>query len=393
MGKQKILILGGGFGGIKTALELADNDRFDVTLLSDRADFRYYPALYRTATGGSRAQSQIPLADIFEDKKITILKDAAIKLDRANRLVHGKNSNKYQYDVLVIALGVVTNYFGIKGLEDYAFGIKSIEEARELKSHIHEQLFEDGRPDLNYIVIGGGPTGVELAGALPDYIKKTMVSHGIKHRAVRVDLVEAAPRLLPRMPKDVSKAVARHLRKLGIKLYLNKKVEGQTKESLMVEGKPIQSETVVWTAGVTNHPFLKDNGFGLNEAGKAEVNQYLEAEPNIYVIGDNADTPYSGLAQTALWDGLYVAKRLKRAANNQQPKPYKPRKPVYVVPAGPKWAAVLWGKVRLYGRVGWWLRRAADLVGYHHLEPWWEAGRQWMEENITEEECPQCAKE
>lgn len=393
MGKQKILILGGGFGGIKTALELADNDKFDVTLLSDRADFRYYPALYRTATGGSRAQSQIPLADIFEDKNITILKDAAIKLDRANRLVHGKNSNQYQYDVLVIALGVVTNYFGIKGLEEFAFGIKSIEEARELKSHIHEQLFEDGRPDLNYIVIGGGPTGVELAGALPDYIKKTMGSHGIKHRAVRVDLVEAAPRLLPRMPKDVSKAVARHLRRLGIKLYLGKKVEGQTKESLMVDGKPIQSETVVWTAGVTNHPFLKDNGFGINEAGKAEVDQYLEAEPNIYVIGDNADTPYSGLAQTALWDGLYVAKQLKRAANNQQPKPYTPRKPVYVVPAGPKWAAVLWGKVRIYGRTGWWLRRAADLVGYHHLEPWWEAGQQWMEENITEEECPQCAKE
>ncbi|OGL29481.1 hypothetical protein A3D14_02440 [Candidatus Saccharibacteria bacterium RIFCSPHIGHO2_02_FULL_47_12] len=388
--KRKILILGGGFGGIKAALELADDERFDVTLLSDKPDFRYYPALYRTATGGSKAQSRIPLADIFEGKDITVENDEATKLDREEHLVHGKSGKTYHYDTLVVALGVVTNYFGIEGLGEYSFGIKSIEEAAELKSHIHEQLLEEGRPDLNYIVIGGGPTGVELAGALPLYIKKAMKNHGIKHRAVRVDLVEAAPRLLPRMPKDVSRSVAKRLRKLGIKLYLGKKVEGQTRDSLMVEGKPIESETVVWTAGVTNHPFLRANDFVLTDSGKATVNQYLETEPSIYVIGDNADTPHSGLAQTALWDGLYVAKHLIQLADNHQPKPYEPRKPVYVVPAGPKWAAVLWGKVRIYGWVGWWLRRAADLLGYHHLEPWWKASQQWMEENVTEEECPHC---
>jgi NADH dehydrogenase len=390
--KRKILILGGGFGGIKTALELADDDRFDIKLVSDRTDFRYYPALYRTATGGSQAQSRIPLSDIFEGKNISINQDEAIKLDREKQLVHGKSGKTYGYDSLVISLGVVTNYFGIKGLKDYSFGIKSIEEAEELKSHIHEQLFEEGRPDLNYIVIGGGPTGVELAGALPAYIKKAMDNHGIKHRAVRVALVEATPRLLPRMPKDVSRSVAKRLRKLKVKLYLGKKVEGQTSDSLMVEGKPIESETVVWTAGVTNHPFLKANDFKLNPAGKATVNQYLQAEPDIYVAGDNADTPYSGLAQTALWDGLYLAKHLKQMSNNENPDPYTPRKPIYVVPAGPKWAAVLWGKVRIYGRVGWWLRRTADLIGYHDLEPWWDAGQHWMEENVSEEECPHCKK-
>lgn len=388
--KRKILILGGGFGGIKTALELCDDDRFDITLVSDQSDFRYYPALYRTATGGSKAQSRIPLADIFEGKNITIEKDEVTKLDRQKQLIHGKTGKTYGYDSLVIALGVVTNYFGIKGLKQYSFGIKSVEEAAELKSHIHKQLLEDGRPDLNYIVIGGGPTGVELSGALPSYIKRAMKNHGLNHRSVRVDLVEAESRVLPRMPKDVSRAVAKRLRKLGVKLYLGKKVEGQTSDSLMVNGKPIETETVAWTAGVTNHPFLRTNSFNLTPNGKAVVNQFLEAEPNIFVIGDNANTPYSGLAQTALWDGKYVAKHIKQQLDNTHPDPYVPRKPIYVVPAGPKWAAVVWGRVRIYGRVGWWLRRAADLIGYHDLEPWWKASQQWLEENVKEEECSQC---
>jgi len=389
--KRKILIIGGGFGGIKAALELADDNRFSVTLISDRPDFRYYPALYRTATGGTRSQSRIPLAEIFKDKPVDVVLDKASRINRSNKTLRGKLKT-YDYDELVVALGVVTNYFGINGLKEFSFGIKSIEEAAELKNHIHKQLQTDGKPDLNYIVIGGGPTGVELAGALPSYIKRVMKNHGIKHRAVHVDLVEAAPRLVPRMPKDMSRSIARRLRKLGVKTMLDEKVEGATASSLMVGNRPLASQTIVWTAGVTNHPFLADNGFDINPAGKATVNQYLEAEHNIFVIGDNADTPYSGLAQTALWDGLFVANHLKKLVGGKKLRPYIPRKPIYVFPAGPNWAAVLWGKVRIYGRVGWLLRRLADLVGYHHLQPWCKASRQWVSENVTEEECIRCAQ-
>src|SRR3989344_8376230 len=142
MAKQKVLILGGGFGGIKTALELSDDDRFDVTLLSDQTDFRYYPALYRTATGGSRAQSRIPLREIFEGKDIRIIQDQALELNREEKKVKCKSGKLYEYDDLVVALGVVTNYFGIKGLEEYSYGIKSIDDAGELKRHIHTQLLE-----------------------------------------------------------------------------------------------------------------------------------------------------------------------------------------------------------------------------------------------------------
>src|SRR6185436_6290912 len=105
---------------------------------------------------------------------------------------------------------------------------------------------------------------------------------------------------------------AKHLRKIGIKLYLDTTVVAETAETLTLDDKKLDSETVVWTAGVTNHPFFNKNDFQINSHGKVRVDQYLQAEPNIYVIGDNADTPYSGLAQTALTDGKYVAESLVR---------------------------------------------------------------------------------
>src|SRR5690606_16892814 len=111
-------------------------------------------------------------------------------------------------------------YFGIKGLEEYSFGVKSVEQAEELKRHIHQQMIKEGRQDLSYVVVGGGPTGVELAGSLPSYIRSVAKNHGLPRRKVHVDLIEAAPRLLPRMPKDISRAVRKHLRRTGVKIYL-----------------------------------------------------------------------------------------------------------------------------------------------------------------------------
>lgn len=390
--KKRIVIVGGGFGGVKAALELSEYIQFDVTLISDKKHFQYHPTLFHSATGGSHLESSIPLEEIFADKNLKVINDKAVRLDRKSRKIVTKSGKSYSFDIAIFALGVVTNYFGINGLEKYSFGIKSPEEAAELKAHLHKQLAEDKKPDANYIVIGGGPTGVELAGALPSYIKHIMVNHGVRHKAVHVDLVEAAPRLLPRMPKDMSRAIARQLRHLGIKLYLGKKVEGADADSLMVDGKPIKSTTIIWTAGVTNHPFFKDNKFVLSKNGRVMVDQYLQAEPNIYVIGDNADTKFSGMAQTALRDAAYVTENIKLSAAHQKPKEYKAKKPVYVVPAGPKWAAVLWGNLRIYGRLGWWFRRAADFIGYHDLEPWWPASQHWMSESISEEDCPYCVK-
>lgn len=389
--KHHVLIVGGGFGGIKAALELANDPRVAVTLLSDRPDFRYYPTLYHTATGGLGRQSSIPLAEIVPIDKVTLAHGSARTVDRTHKTVTTKEGHIIPYDTLILALGVVTNYFGIKGLEEYAYGIKSLKESQRFKAHLHQQLIDDHAPDLNYVIVGGGPTGIELAGALPEYLHRIMENHQIRHRAIHVDIVESSPRLLPRSSRKTSRVVRRRLRKLGIHLYLGQTVQGETADALMVNGKPITSHTVVWTAGTATPPFFAKNNFTINERHKVTVDDYLQAEPHIYVIGDNAGTLYSGMAQTALHDGTFVARNLIRHINGKKPRKYRPRLPVSVIPVGAEWAAVDWGDLHAYGKIGWWLREAADWVGFHDLEPWWKATEQWITEFGEEENCPLCA--
>lgn len=386
----KVLILGGGFGGIKTALSLADHSEFSVTLISDHDTFRYYPSLYEAATGGRLAASRIPLNEIFANKDIRLVTDTAVGLDRKKKKVKGKSGKSYSYDALVIALGVVTNYFGIKGLEEYSYGIKTVDEAQKLRDHIHKLLLDEGKPDVNYIVIGGGPTGVELAGSLPAYINHVMKKHGLPKKKLHIDLVEAAPRLMPRMPRSYSMALQKRLRRLGVKLYLNEMVKAASADTLTVGNHSMASHTVVWTAGTTNNPFFGKNKFELSEHGKVKVDEYLQAEPDIFVIGDNADTKYSGMAQTALYDASCLAANLVQRAEGDQMKPYKPKRPIYVTPVGPDWAAVLWNKTHFYGWLGWVVRSAADFRGYHDYEPWWNASKHWLAAYQAEKTCMIC---
>ncbi len=390
MSKQKIVIVGGGFAGLKAALILADSQMFDLTLITDHPDFRYYPTLYHTAAGGKKVMSSIPLAQIFKDKSITIVQDSVTSLDRADNSVKTKSQRSFAYDKLVLCLGVTTNFFGIKGLPEFSYGIKTNDEAERLKRHLHQQLIDEKHLDHNYVVVGGGPTGVELAGALSAYLRRIAKMHQIKKPKVHIDLVEATDRLVPRMPKDMSRAIKRHLKRLGVKIYLNTAVKAETADELMINGKRLSSHTVVWTAGVANHSFFTEQGFELAKNGRVRVSQYLEAEPDILVLGDNADTAYCGTAQTALYDGSFVANNLIRQASQKDPKPYSPKRPIYVLPIGEYWAAVLWGSVRIYGIAGWALRKLGDLVGYHDYQPWAKAGRLLLHDNEHEEPCPIC---
>ncbi|MGF7228489.1 MAG: NAD(P)/FAD-dependent oxidoreductase [Candidatus Saccharibacteria bacterium] len=389
--QKRILIVGGGFGGIKTALDLSKRADFAVTLLSDQDHFRYYPALYHTATGGLYAQSNIALNAIVNSKQVTLVQGKAKSLDRQNHRVITEDGAELGYEILVLAMGVVTNYFGIKGLEEHSYGIKSWEQIKKFKDHLHQQL-ADGTPDLNYIIVGAGPTGIELAGALPAYLEKIMRNHGAKGPKPHITIIEAALRLLPRSPEKISSAVQKRLEKLGIELRLGQTVEGQTADSLMVNGQAIDSKTVVWTAGTSNHPFFKENNFALTDRGKVQVDECLRAEEGIYVIGDNANTEFSGLAQTALRDGNFVADDIVRRADGKTPEAYKPKKPISVIPVGEGWAAVEWGNKQFAGLIGWMLRSAADWIGFHDVEPWWKASQQWMTEFGSQEDCPTCAK-
>jgi len=384
--------VGGGFAGIKAALELGDQEHFAVTLLSDQPAMRFYPTLYHAAVGGRRSNVSIPLSELFRDKQITLAQGKAVTLDRRAKTITTDDGRAFPYDTLIIALGVVTNYFGIQGLDTYSFSIKSYEQAERLKAHLHQQLIDEHKPDLNYVIIGAGPTGIELAGALPSYLKQIMKNHGIEHRAIHVDLIEAMPRLLPRLPRDASRMVQRRLKRLGVKLYVGQAVQGETADELTVNGKPIRSHTVIWTAGVTNHPFFKENTFALTNRGKVSVDAYLQAEDNVFVLGDNANTPYSGMAQTAVHDGDFVAKNLIRRAHGKDFMGYNVLKPITVIPAGPRWAAFLWGKLRIYGKLGWILRELGDVRGFWDYESLPKAIGQWATVLGHEESCPVCLK-
>lgn len=391
MTKEKVLIVGGGFAGAKVAIELAKDDRFEITLLSNEPNFRYYPTLYHVATGGRKANASIPLHSLFINKaNVTIRIGEATSLDRKAKTISTKDNEIYPFDTLILALGVVTNYFHIPGLEELSYGVKSIEDIEKLKNHLHQQLINDHKPDLNYVIVGAGPTGIELAGALPEYLNHLMKLHGIEDRAIHIDLVEAAPRLLPRLPKDTAKAIKQRLQKKGIKIYLGQVVQGETANELTVSGKPIQSHTVIWTAGTANNPFFSTNGFVMNANHKVATDIFLQAEENIFVLGDNANTPYSGMAQTAVNDGQFLATNLIRRKNGKIMKSYVAKQPITVIPVGEKWAAVVKGQIRIYGRLGWLLRQSADALAFHDYEPWNQAGRQWLTYYGSEETCSIC---
>lgn len=392
MRKQEVVIVGGGFGGVKSALELAENPAFRVTLIADKPFFEYHPKMYHTATGGSRIVSSIPLGEVFENKRIHILIDKVVKLDRKSKTIKLESKEKIQFDALILALGTVTNYFGIPGMEEYSYSIKSLHDSEKLKAHLHDILMDPIHRTDHYIIVGGGPTGVELAGELPSYIRHLRKMHGLRGMGKpKVELVEAAPRLMPRMPESVSRALARRLRKLGVKLHFKKPVQSESADTLLLDGKPIRTKTVIWTAGIANNPFFKDNHFILSENGRVQVDQLMQAWPGIFVIGDNADTKYTGMAQTALHDAVFVTNNLKRHVAGKPPKAYKPKLPVYITPAGKKWAVVVWGKFHAYGRLGWMLRSAADWIGYRDVEPWWKATDRLIADNKSEHNCLICA--
>lgn len=391
--KQHIVVVGGGFGGVKAALELAKHaDKFHITLISERPDFWYFPTLYHTATGGTRAQSSIPLQDLLKDKPVELIVQKVEQLDREAKHLVLHTKRLVPYDQLVLALGSVTNYFGIPGLPEYSYGIKSIGEAEELKKHLHQQITGEHKPDLNYVIVGGGPTGIELAGSLGLYIHHILKNHGITDRPIHIDLVEGAKRLMPRMPRSVGRAIERQLRSLGVRLYLGKVVQGESADALTVAGKPIRSHTVIWTAGQANNPFFTANGFELTPHHKVAVDEFLRAwgSHDIFVIGDNADTPYSGMAQTAIYDAEFIVHNLVKVAEGEPKLAYRPKRPIYVTPAGPRWAAVEWGKTHLYGWLGWFLREAGDFVAFTDIEPLPEAAEQWARTLQHQDLCPTC---
>lgn len=381
---MQITIVGGGFGGVRAALTLAKKKNARITLITDKPDFQYYPALYGTATGSSHSQSWIPLGEIFAGHdNVEVIIDSVTKLDKAAKTISTASGATHTYNKLILSLGSVTTYFGIPGLNDFAYGIKSHAEITRLKQHLFEEFSKADSADKDFLIVGAGPTGVELASALGTYLKHLKKRYRQHEPRITISIIEAAPRVLPRMSEQASALVAARLKKLHVHVELNKKVEEETADSLVVNGKPIKSHTVIWTSGVANSPFFAANAdqFELSKNGKVVVDAHLRSSKDVYVIGDNAFTPWCGLAQTAVHDGAYVAKQILGTSN----KKYVAKLPAVVVPIGKNWAIFEYKKICFGGRLGSLVRSVADFVGYSDILPLNQAFGIWRSQNVQEE--------
>lgn len=388
---KHIVVVGGGFAGVRLARSLAGDRRFQITLISERPSFEYHAALYRSATGRSPLEVAVPLLEVFEGTGVEVVTDRVDRIDAKKKLIFCGSGETYSYDDLVLATGVVTSYFNIEGLSKYVYTMQTIASALRLRNHLHAELAAGHKPDLNYVVVGAGPTGVELAGELVSYLRKLRRNHRI-NKPYKVVLVEAAPRILPLMPERFSRAVEARLNRLGVKIYTSTAVKGETADELQLPEGGIETHTVIWTAGVVNNPLFAahEKLFDLGKGQKVKVSAGLSAGQDIWVAGDSAETERTGWAQTAIYDGEFLAENFRRRETGKELKVYNPPAPMGAIPAGPNWCAVNMNGQQVYGRLGWVVRRWADLQLYNRVLPTRLALRTWLKGHKEEETCSVC---
>ena len=395
--KKHVVIVGGGWAGIRLARKLkklAKNNHIAVTLVSNESNFRYSAALYRVATGHKEKEALLPIHELLADLPDTKFTKATMtNIDPHKRTITLSKGKIVHYDYAVLALGSVTTYFGIPGIAEHAHSIKTQKELRRFRTHIHQELLNEHAPDKHYVVVGAGPTGVELAAAMSSYMRSVVKRHGLRKRRIHIELVEASSRVLPMSHPKASKITLQRLRLLGITVHLNSKVEYESDTGLVVNGRTIPTKTVIWTAGVANNPFFAKHShvFTLNNRSKVLVDDHLMVDKRVYVIGDNAVTPFSGLGLTAVHHANYVAKDLeKKVYGHKKTKAYKPLVPATVVPVGKRWAVFQYKSFVFGGFLGSIMRSLADFVSYSDIAGTQKAIGLWAHTSDLEEQCVLC---
>jgi len=226
-------------------------------------------------------------------------------------------------------------------------------------------------------VIGGGETGTELAGQLAVYTKELADMNRIDPSLITIDLIDSGPRVLKRLPENISRKVHRRLRLLDVNIFLNRRVVKEEIRNIYLKDMTLKTLTVVWAAGVQpNDLYGRTKGLSLDKLKRVLVDEFLQPGglQHIFVIGDGASTPYSGTAQNAISQGKYVADSILRRVAQKTSFPFVHKEPAHAIPAGPKWAAVKIGRLRLYGRLGWWLRELATFRFFLSMLP---PGKAW----------------
>lgn len=378
---HRILIVGGGFGGVTAALHLSKKKLpgTQITLISPRKELEYYGVLYRLIGGKHESEAMLPLKMIFAGRNVKIVQDEITSIDAKKKSVKGKKS--YTYDTLILAPGSVPSYFDIPGMEKYSVTMKSAEDALELRKMVLKRVAEMKKADSKkraalgrFIVVGGGPTGLEIAGEFMPLARAEAKKIGVDPALISVELIEAMDRLLPMSEENISKKVLNRLQRMGVNVRLSTAVASADKTSVTLkDGTKLEAATIVWTAGVKAHPLPGSiTGVTTDKRGRVEVDEQLRAkgQPDIFVLGDCASTPFAGMAQTAVEDGKHAAKVIAATLKKKPLPVYKPIAPAHAIPIGPWWAAVSFKFLRVFGLAGYTMRRAADIHVYMLVIRW-----------------------
>ena len=329
-GRKRVVILGGGFAGINAAMGLGKLP-LNITLVDRKNHHTFQPLLYQVALAvlspGEIAQ---PIRSILRNyKNIEVLMDEAVSFDIAQQRVNFKTGAELEYDYLIVATGSTHSYFGKDEWAKLAPGLKTVEDATEIRRRVllafelaERQMQETGsHPSLNFVIIGGGPTGVELAGAISD-IAKLYMAKDFRHidpRIAEVLILEGSPHILTAYPEDLQAKALEQLTRLGIKVRTGAHVSDVQPGYVMVGDERIDAVVTLWAAGVQASPLGKLLGFPTDKRGCVLVDEHLNppGHPEIFICGDLAHVEENGrqvpgVAQPAMQMGHYAAKRIAR---------------------------------------------------------------------------------
>lgn len=343
--KPHILIIGAGFAGLQAAKTLS-NKNIDVSLIDKHNHHLFQPLLYQVATAAlTAAEIAMPIRQIMRKaSNVAVYMNEIADIDTENKIAITRFGRKFEYDYMILATGAQHSYFGNDSWAEHAPGLKTIEDAREIRQRVltafekaeMAETEEDRKAYLNFIIVGAGPTGVELAGAIAELAKQTLTGdfHHINPESARILLVDAAPRILMSFDETLSKKAYKHLKSLGVEIQLNAMVKHIEPGYVQLGEETLPARTVIWAAGVQASPAGQWLNLETSRAGHIIVDEQLRIpqHPEIYAIGDtanhtqkNRDTPLPGIAPVAKQMGEYAAKDILKRIENKESKPFKYR--------------------------------------------------------------------
>ncbi len=385
----KVIIIGGGFGGIEIAKCLKDKE-VEIVMLDRHNYHTFQPLLYQVATGGLEADSiAFPLRKIFKNQKnFTFRVTEVERIEPEKKVVH-TSIGEIEYDFLIIATGSDTNYFGQKEIEHFSMPMKTIPEALNLRSMILQNLEEaliESDPVkksalLQFVVVGGGPTGVELSGSLAELKKHVLPTDYPELRVedIKVYLIEGSPELLGSMSGQASEKAKDFLQELGVEVFTDLKVESYDGKVIRLSnGQAIDTKNVIWSAGVKGAILAGLKEESITRGGRILVDEYnrVKGEDHIFAIGDvsaciSPEKPNGlpGVAPVAIQQGTQLAKNIIHIINSEAPEPFKYFDKGSMATVGRNLAVVDIGKIRFQGIFAWfvWMFvHLMSLVGFRN---------------------------